>query len=191
MNHWEGIQSSTGSKPLFGSLASARQTRSGSASNKQPAHPDDPRWDWPFLLRTCRVHDAIVSGKRRIHQRVRPHLSHGRETMRTPEFIGNKLFAWRFMDAGPTIRHPVRTKSSGMKIMRSSANPPTWDFDPFGDFDLIFGRQNWIAKSWIFRFATDEITYGTNQHFTLETDSFCCEWSLCARDKICLQHKDL
>ena len=70
--------------------------------------------------------------------------------MRFANLIGNKFFSWAF---SWLLGQPIRDTLCGTKVLRKSsyqkivANRTYFgDFDPFGDFDLLFGAAKLNLK---------------------------------------------
>ncbi len=112
-----------------------------------------------------RFYDALVSGKGDFINGVRLVYPMEQQAMRTLNFIGNKLFSMTFTWLlGQTVKDTL----CGTKVLwktgyeRIAANRAYFgDFDPFGDFDLLFGaaRQNMKIIDLPIRYR--ERTYGT------------------------------
>ena len=97
-----------------------------------------------------RFYDAIVSGKGEFINGVRLVYPMEKEAMRTLNFIGNKLFSLAF---SWMLGQPIKDTLCGTKVMwredyeKIAANRSYFgDFDPFGDFDLIFGAAKLNRK---------------------------------------------
>ena len=97
-----------------------------------------------------RFYDAIVSGKGEFINGVRLVYPMEKEAMRTLNFIGNKLFSMAF---SWMLGQPIKDTLCGTKVMwredyeKIAANRSYFgDFDPFGDFDLIFGAAKLNRK---------------------------------------------
>jgi SAM-dependent methyltransferase len=97
-----------------------------------------------------RFYDAIVSGKGEFINGVRLVYPMEKEAMRTLNFIGNKLFSMAF---SWLMGQPIKDTLCGTKVMwrddyaKIAANRSYFgDFDPFGDFDLIFGAAKLNRK---------------------------------------------
>jgi len=97
-----------------------------------------------------RFYDAIVSGKGEFINGVRLVYPMEKEAMRTLNFIGNKLFSLAF---SWLLGQPIKDTLCGTKVMwrkdyeEIAANRSYFgDFDPFGDFDLIFGAAKLNRK---------------------------------------------
>ena len=112
-----------------------------------------------------RFYDAIVSGKGEFINGVRLVYPMEKEAMRTLNFIGNKLFSMTF---SWMLGQPIKDTLCGTKVMwredyeRIAANRSYFgDFDPFGDFDLIFGAAKLNRKIIDLPIRYRERTYGT------------------------------
>ena len=112
-----------------------------------------------------RFYDAIVSGKGEFVNGVRLVYPMEKEAMRTLNFIGNKLFSMSF---SWLLGQPIKDTLCGTKVMwredyeKIAANRSYFgDFDPFGDFDLIFGAAKLSRKIIDLPIRYRERTYGT------------------------------
>ncbi|NOT04588.1 MAG: glycosyltransferase [Anaerolineales bacterium] len=112
-----------------------------------------------------RFYDAIVSGKGEFVNGVRLVYPMEKEAMRTLNFIGNKLFSMSF---SWLLGQPIKDTLCGTKVMwredyeKIAANRSYFgDFDPFGDFDLIFGAAKLNRKIVDLPIRYRERTYGT------------------------------
>ncbi len=112
-----------------------------------------------------RFYDAIVSGKGEFINGVRLVYPMEKEAMRTLNFIGNKLFSMAF---SWLLGQPIKDTLCGTKVMwredydKIAANRSYFgDFDPFGDFDLIFGAAKLNRKIVDLPIRYRERTYGT------------------------------
>ena len=112
-----------------------------------------------------RFYDAIVSGKGEFINGVRLVYPMEKEAMRTLNFIGNKLFSMAF---SWLLGQPIKDTLCGTKVMwredydKISANRSYFgDFDPFGDFDLIFGAAKLNRRIVDLPIRYRERTYGT------------------------------
>ena len=90
-----------------------------------------------------RFYDALVSGKGEFINGVRLVYPMEKQAMRFFNLIGNKVFSMAFTWL---IGQPVKDSLCGTKVLwasdyqRIAANRSFFgDFDPFGDFDLLFG----------------------------------------------------
>ena len=112
-----------------------------------------------------RFYDAIVSGKGEFINGVRLVYPMEKEAMRTLNFIGNKLFSMAF---SWLLGQPIKDTLCDTKVMwredydKISANRSYFgDFDPFGDFDLIFGAAKLNRRIVDLPIRYRERTYGT------------------------------
>jgi SAM-dependent methyltransferase len=112
-----------------------------------------------------RFYDAITSGKGEFINGVRLVYPMEKEAMRTLNFIGNKLFSMAF---SWMLGQPIKDTLCGTKVVwredyeRIAANRAYFgDFDPFGDFDLIFGAAKLNRKIIDLPIRYRERTYGT------------------------------
>jgi len=112
-----------------------------------------------------RFYDAIVTGKGEFINGVRLVYPMEKEAMRTLNFIGNKLFSLTF---SWMLGQPIKDTLCGTKVMwkkeydEIAANRSYFgDFDPFGDFDLIFGAAKLNRKIIDLPIRYRDRTYGT------------------------------
>ncbi|MBE0671361.1 MAG: glycosyltransferase [Anaerolineales bacterium] len=112
-----------------------------------------------------RFYEAIATGKGEFINGVRLVYPMEKEAMRTLNFIGNKLFSMTF---SWMLGQPVKDTLCGTKVMwkkdyeEIAANRSYFgDFDPFGDFDLIFGAAKLNLKIIDLPIRYRERTYGT------------------------------
>lgn len=112
-----------------------------------------------------RFYDAIASGKGEFINGVRLVYPMEREAMQTLNFIGNKLFSMTF---SWLLGQPIKDTLCGTKVMwredyeKIAANRSYFgDFDPFGDFDLIFGAAKLNRKIVDLPIRYRDRTYGT------------------------------
>jgi SAM-dependent methyltransferase len=112
-----------------------------------------------------RFYDALVSGKGEFINGVRLVYPMEKQAMRFLNMVGNKFFGWAF---SWVLNQPIRDTLCGTKVLykrdydRIAANRSYFgDFDPFGDFDLLFGaaKQNLRMIDLPIRYR--ERTYGT------------------------------
>lgn len=112
-----------------------------------------------------RFYEALVSGKGDFINGVRLVYPMEKEAMRLFNFLGNKFFSLVF---SWLLGQPVKDTLCGTKVLWKSdyemiaANRTYFgDFDPFGDFDLLFGaaRLNYKIVDLPVRYR--ERTYGT------------------------------
>jgi SAM-dependent methyltransferase len=116
-----------------------------------------------------RFYEALVSGKGELINGVRLVYPMEREAMRGLNLLGNKLFSLAF---SWLLGQPVKDTLCGTKVLfrrdyeRIAANRAYFgEFDPFGDFDLIFGAAKLNLKIIDLPIRYRERTYGsTNIH---------------------------
>jgi hypothetical protein len=116
-----------------------------------------------------RFYDALVSGKAEFANGVRLVYPQEKEAMRFFNLIGNKFFSLAF---SWLLGQPIKDTLCGTKVMwrtdyeRVAANRAYFgDFDPFGDFDLLFGAAKLGLKIVDMPIRYRERTYGdTNIH---------------------------
>jgi SAM-dependent methyltransferase len=92
-----------------------------------------------------RFYESLVSGKANLINGVRLVYPMEEEAMRLFNFIGNKFFSFAF---SWLLGQPIKDTLCGTKVLwkndyeRIAANRSVFgDFDPFGDFDLLFGAS--------------------------------------------------
>ena len=112
-----------------------------------------------------RFYDALVSGKAEFVNGVRLVYPMEKEAMRFFNLLGNKFFSRVFTWL---LGQPVKDTLCGTKALwkkdydRISANRGYFgDFDPFGDFDLLFGAARLGLKIVDLPVRYRERTYGT------------------------------
>ena len=112
-----------------------------------------------------RFHEALVSGKGEFINGVRLVYPMEKEAMRTLNFLGNKFFSMAF---SWLLGQPIKDTLCGTKVLwkkdyeRIAANRSYFgDFDPFGDFDLIFGAAKLNLKIIDLPIRYRERTYGS------------------------------
>jgi SAM-dependent methyltransferase len=112
-----------------------------------------------------RFYEAIASGQGEFINGVRLVYPMEKEAMRTLNFIGNKLFSMAF---SWMLGQPIKDTLCGTKVLwredykQIAANRSYFgDFDPFGDFDLIFGAAKLNRKIIDLPIRYRERTYGT------------------------------
>ena len=112
-----------------------------------------------------RFYDAIVSGKGEFINGVRLVYPMEKEAMRAMNFIGNKFFSMAF---SWLLGQPIKDTLCGTKVLwhkdyeQIAANRSYFgDFDPFGDYDLIFGATKLNRKIVDLPIRYRERTYGT------------------------------
>jgi len=112
-----------------------------------------------------RFYDALVSGKGEFINGVRLVYPMEKEAMQTLNFFGNKFFSMAF---SWLLGQSVKDTLCGTKVLYKreydliAANRSYFgDFDPFGDFDLIFGAAKLNLKIIDLPIRYRERTYGT------------------------------
>jgi ubiquinone/menaquinone biosynthesis C-methylase UbiE len=112
-----------------------------------------------------RFYDALVSGKAEFVNGVRLVYPMEGEAMRFFNLVGNKFFSRVFTWL---LGQPVKDTLCGTKVLwkhdydRIAANRAYFgDFDPFGDFDLLFGAARLGLKIVDLPVRYRERTYGT------------------------------
>jgi SAM-dependent methyltransferase len=112
-----------------------------------------------------RFYEALVSGKGEFINGVRLVYPMEKEAMQTLNFFGNKFFSMAF---SWLLGQPVKDTLCGTKVLWKkdyeliAANRSYFgDFDPFGDFDLIFGAAKLNLKIIDLPIRYRERTYGT------------------------------
>jgi glycosyltransferase involved in cell wall biosynthesis len=112
-----------------------------------------------------RFYDALVSGKGEFINGVRLVYPMEKEAMRGLNFLGNKFFSLAF---SWMLGQPVKDTLCGTKVLwradydQIAANRSHFgDFDPFGDFDLIFGAAKLNLKIIDLPIRYRERTYGS------------------------------
>jgi SAM-dependent methyltransferase len=116
-----------------------------------------------------RFYAALVSGKGDFINGVRLVYPMEKQAMRFINFLGNKFFSWAFSFL---LGQPIKDTLCGTKAMwrscyeRIAANRAYFgDFDPFGDFDLLFGAAKLNQKIVDLPIRYRERQYGaTNIH---------------------------
>jgi 2-polyprenyl-3-methyl-5-hydroxy-6-metoxy-1,4-benzoquinol methylase len=111
-----------------------------------------------------RFYEALVSGKAEFANGVRLVYPQEKEAMRFFNLIGNKFFSLAF---SWLLGQPIKDTLCGTKVMwradyeRVAANRAYFgDFDPFGDFDLLFGAAKLGLKIVDIPIRYRERTYG-------------------------------
>jgi hypothetical protein len=111
-----------------------------------------------------RFYEALVSGKGEFINGVRLVYPMEKEAMRALNFFGNKFFSLAF---SWLLGQPIKDTLCGTKVLwkedyeRIAANRSYFgDFDPFGDFDLIFGAAKLNLKIVDLPIRYRERTYG-------------------------------
>jgi SAM-dependent methyltransferase len=112
-----------------------------------------------------KFYDALVSGKAEFCNGVRLVYPMEKEAMRFFNLCANKLFGMVFTWA---LDQPIKDTLCGTKALfrtdyhRIAANRSYFgDFDPFGDFDLLFGSDHLLLKIVDIPIRYRERTYGT------------------------------
>jgi len=111
-----------------------------------------------------RFYDALVQGKGEFINGVRLVYPMEERAMRFFNLLGNKFFSWVF---SWLLGQPVKDSLCGTKVLRKkdydriAANRAYFgDFDPFGDFDLLFGAAKQNMKIIDLPIRYRERTYG-------------------------------
>ena len=112
-----------------------------------------------------RFYEALVSGKGEFINGVRLVYPMEAQAMRSLNFLGNKFFSMAF---SWLLGQPIKDTLCGTKVLwkndyeQIAANRSYFgDFDPFGDFDLIFGAAKQNLKIVDLPIRYRERTYGT------------------------------
>ncbi|HLO30148.1 MAG TPA: glycosyltransferase [Anaerolineales bacterium] len=112
-----------------------------------------------------RFYEALVSGKGDFVNGVRLVYPMEKEAMRTLNFLGNKFFSMAF---AWLLGQPIKDTLCGTKVLwkrdyeQIAANRSYFgDFDPFGDYDLIFGAAKLNRKIIDLPIRYRERTYGS------------------------------
>jgi glycosyltransferase involved in cell wall biosynthesis len=112
-----------------------------------------------------RFYEALVSGKGEFINGVRLVYPMEKEAMRTLNFLGNKFFSIAF---SWLLGQPIKDTLCGTKVLwrkdyeQIAANRSYFgDFDPFGDYDLIFGAAKLNRKIVDLPIRYRERTYGS------------------------------
>jgi hypothetical protein len=112
-----------------------------------------------------RFYEALVSGTGEFINGVRLVYPMEKEAMRTLNFFGNKFFSLAF---SWLLGQPIKDTLCGTKVMwkkdyeKIAANRFYFgDFDPFGDYDLIFGAAKLNLKIIDLPIRYRERTYGS------------------------------
>jgi SAM-dependent methyltransferase len=111
-----------------------------------------------------RFYDALVSGRGEFINGVRLVYPMQEQAMRFLNLLGNKFFSMAF---SWLLGQPIKDTLCGTKVLyrrdydRIAANRAYFgDFDPFGDFDLIFGAAKQNLKIVDLPIRYQERTYG-------------------------------
>ncbi len=112
-----------------------------------------------------RFYEALVSGKGEFINGVRLVYPMEKEAMRTLNFLGNKFFSLAF---SWLLGQPIKDTLCGTKVLwkkdyeQIARNRSYFgDFDPFGDYDLIFGAAKLNRKIIDLPIRYRERTYGS------------------------------
>ena len=112
-----------------------------------------------------RFYEALVSGKGEFINGVRLVYPMEKEAMRTLNFLGNKIFSMAF---SWLLGQPIKDTLCGTKVLwkrdyeQIAVNRSYFgDFDPFGDYDLIFGAAKLDRKIIDLPIRYRERTYGS------------------------------
>ncbi|HJR78819.1 MAG TPA: bifunctional class I SAM-dependent methyltransferase/glycosyltransferase family 2 protein [Anaerolineales bacterium] len=112
-----------------------------------------------------RFYEALVSGKGEFINGVRLVYPMEKEAMRPLNFLGNKFFSMAF---SWLLGQPIKDTLCGTKVLwrrdyeQIAANRSYFgDFDPFGDYDLIFGAAKLNRKIIDLPIRYRERTYGS------------------------------
>jgi SAM-dependent methyltransferase len=112
-----------------------------------------------------RFYEALVSGKGEFINGVRLVYPMDKEAMRPLNFLGNKFFSLAF---SWLLGQPIKDTLCGTKVLwkkdyeQIAANRSYFgDFDPFGDYDLIFGAARLNRKIIDLPIRYRERTYGS------------------------------
>ena len=112
-----------------------------------------------------RFYEALVAGKGEFINGVRLVYPMEEQAMRSLNFLGNKFFSLAF---SWLLGQPIKDTLCGTKVMWKrdyetiAANRSYFgDFDPFGDFDLIFGAAKQNLKIVDLPIRYRERTYGS------------------------------
>jgi SAM-dependent methyltransferase len=112
-----------------------------------------------------RFYEALVSGKGEFINGVRLVYPMEEQAMRSLNFLGNKFFSLAF---SWLLGQPIKDTLCGTKVLWKkdyetiAANRSYFgDFDPFGDFDLIFGAAKQNLKIVDLPIRYRERTYGS------------------------------
>ncbi|MCC6276407.1 MAG: glycosyltransferase [Oligoflexia bacterium] len=111
-----------------------------------------------------KFYDCLVSGKAEFVNGTRLVYPMEKEAMRFLNLLGNKFFAWAF---SWLLSQKFKDTLCGTKVLRRqhyekiAANRTFFgDFDPFGDFDLLFGAAKQNLKIVEIPIRYKERTYG-------------------------------
>ena len=120
-----------------------------------------------------RFYEALVSGKGEFINGVRLVYPMEKEAMRTMNLFGNKFFSMAF---SWLLGQPIKDTLCGTKVLWNkdyeliAANRSYFgDFDPFGDYDLIFGAAKLNLKIIRPPHSLSRAHLRHDQHLALET----------------------
>ena len=109
-------------------------------------------------------YEALISGKAEFVNGVRLVYPQEKEAMRFFNLLGNKFFSWAF---SWLLDRSIKDSLCGTKVLRRrhyqelAANRSYFgDFDPFGDFDLLFGAAKMNLRIVDLPVRYRERTYG-------------------------------
>jgi SAM-dependent methyltransferase len=105
-----------------------------------------------------RFYEALRSGKGEFINGVRLVYPMEKQAMRGLNFLGNKFFSWAFTFL---LGQPIKDTLCGTKVRIAAGRSYFGDFDPFGDFDLIFGAAKLNLKIIDLPIRYRERTYGS------------------------------
>jgi glycosyltransferase involved in cell wall biosynthesis len=112
-----------------------------------------------------RFYEALITGKGEFINGVRLVYPMEKEAMQTLNFFGNKFFSLAF---SWMLGQPIKDTLCGTKVLwkrdyeRIAANRSYFgDFDPFGDYDLIFGAAKLNLRIVDLPIRYRERTYGS------------------------------
>ena len=112
-----------------------------------------------------RFYEALRSGKGEFVNGVRLSYPMEEEAMRFANLVGNKFFSFAF---SWLLGQPIKDTLCGTKVLRRQAYEAIaanrdyfGDFDPFGDFDLLFGAAKLGLEIVDLPIRYRERTYGT------------------------------
>ena len=115
-----------------------------------------------------RFYEVLRSGQGEFVNGVRLVYPMEKEAMRFANLLGNKFFSLAF---SWLLGQPIKDTLCGTKVLREpttrrlAANRAYFgDFDPFGDFDLLFGAAKLSLKIVELPIRYRERTYGDDQH---------------------------
>jgi SAM-dependent methyltransferase len=124
-----------------------------------------------------RFYDAIRTGKGEFINGVRLVYPMEDEAMRFFNLLGNKFFSWAF---SWLLGQPIKDTLCGTKVLwradylRIAANRDYFgDFDPFGDFDLLFGAAKLNLK-----IVEMPVRYGARKYGTTNIERWKHGWIL-------------